>query len=294
MWTLPTRRLFLTVLLGASQAGGAPQATSTFQHVFMLVLENRSYAEVIGNLELPTINALAKAGGLARNYTGVAHPSLPNYVAMIAGSTMNMHGDDPSQSFRGATLASQLESRGLSWRAYMQGLPKVGSNAPYAGLYGKKHNPFMLSADIAQTPKRAQNVVPFEQLGRDLAANQVPNFSMLVPDLCHDLHGDLRCLSRSNVNRLGDAFVKQWTTAIMQSKAWVPGSALIITFDEGEDARGGGGVVPTIILTPGGKAGLTSDRAYNHYSLLRTLEDGFGLPPLRGAIKAQPMSDLLP
>ena len=224
----------------------------------------------------------------------MAHPSLPNYVALIAGSTMNMRGDDPAQSFSGATLASQLEEQHLTWRAYMQGLPKVGSSAPYAGLYGKKHNPFMLNAETAADPKRARNVVPFEQLKADLASNQVANFSMLVPDMCHDLHGDVRCLGRANVDRLGDTFVKLWTTIIMKSKAWVPGTALIITFDEGEDERGGGGLVPTIIVTPGGKAGMTSDRAYNHYSLLRTLENGFGLAPLRGAAQAQPMTDLLP
>lgn len=301
MWTLHRRRLLLTALLGASQAAGAPQpstaqpfAAPALQHVFLLVLENHSYAQVIGNPNLKAINALAKSAALARNYTGVTHPSLPNYVALIAGSTMKLRGDNPAQSFGGATLASQLEDRQLTWRAYMQGLPSVGSNAPYAALYGKKHNPFMLNADIANDPKRAGNVVPFERLQADLASNQVANFSMLVPDLCHDLHGDLRCLGRANVDRLGDAYVKQWSTAIMQSKAWVPGTALIITFDEGEDERGGGGLVPTIIVTPGGKAGVTSDRAYNHYSLLRTLEDGFGLPPLRGAVKAQPMTDLLP
>ena len=115
---------------------------------------------MIGNPNLPTFNALVKRGALARQYTGVAHPSLPNYVALIAGSTMNLRGDNPAQSFTGSTLASQLDSRGLSWKGYFQGLPAAGSGVPYAGLYAKKHNPFMLNGDIANDPARAAKVVP--------------------------------------------------------------------------------------------------------------------------------------
>ena len=290
MLGLPGLGLSVLGLLSAAQA--AP-ATPT-PHIFVLVLENHSYGQVIGNPNLPTLNALAQRGALARQYTGVAHPSLPNYVALIAGSTMNTRGDNPAQTFSGPTLASQLEDKGLSWKGYMQGLPKPGSNAPYAGLYGKKHNPFMLNADIAREPKRAANVVPFEQLGADLAAGHAPNFALLVPDVCHDLHGDVRCRGRANVERMGDAFLKTWADKIMASSVWKPGAALIVTFDEGEDAQGGGGRVATLILTPQGKPGVVSDQRYNHYSLLRTLEDRLGLPPLRNAAQAKPMNDLWP
>ena len=288
MWS-HTLKILGLLALGTGQAANLPAP-----HIFVLVLENHSYSQVIGNPNLPTFNALARQGALSRNYTGITHPSLPNYVAMIAGSTMNTRGDNPAQSFGGPTLASQLEAQGLSWKGYMQGLPSPGSTAPYAGLYGKKHNPFMLNADIASDPKRAANVVPFEQLGADLASGAVPNFAFLVPDLCHDLHGDVRCLGRAGVERAGDAFLKTWADKIMSSSVWKPGAALIITFDEGEDSQGGGGRIATLILTPGGKPGLTSDKAYNHYSLLRTLEDKLGLPPLRGAARAAPMTDLWP
>ncbi len=284
--------LALLTLLGTAQAvvvGAAPTP-----HIFLLVLENHSFAQVVGNPNLPSFNALIKRGALARQYTGVAHPSLPNYVALIAGSTMNLHGDDPAQSFAGPTLASQLEAAKLSWKGYMQGLPAAGSGVPYAGLYAKKHNPFMLSSGIASDPARAANVVPFEQLQTDLKLNQLPNFALLVPDLCHDLHGDVRCLGRANVERLGDAFLKTWADRIMTSSVWKPGAALIITFDEGEDAQGGGGRVPTLILTPDGRTGVTSEQPYNHYSLLRSIENHLSLPPLREAARAAPMTDLWP
>ncbi|AZI42494.1 hypothetical protein EHF33_06800 [Deinococcus psychrotolerans] len=289
------RSFILLGLLGFSLSSAqVPPTASNSPHIFLLILENHSYGQVIGNPNLPTLNALAKRGALARNYTGVTHPSLPNYVALIAGSTMNMVGDDPAQSFVGATLASQLADQRLTWKGYMQGLPAAGSNVNYAGLYGKKHNPFMLSSDLVKQPKQLANVVPFEQLQTDLQRGQVPNFSLLVPDLCHDLHGDLRCLGRANVERTGDAFVKKWADQIMASSVWKPGAALIITFDEGEDQQGGGGRVATILLTPGGQGGKVSDQPYNHYSLLRSMEDHLGVPPLREAARATPMSDLWP
>ncbi len=286
--------LFLTSLLALSQAVSA--AAAPLRHVFVLVLENHSLDEVIGNPNLPTLNALVRQGALARNYTGVTHPSLPNYVALIAGSTMHLEGDNPAQSFAGPTLASQLEDKGLSWKAYLQGLPKAGSPVYFSGLYGKKHNPFLLNSDVASQPQRAVNVVPFEQLQADLNSGQVPSYSMLVPDLCHDLHGDLRCLGRAHVEQLGDAFLKTWTERIMASPIWKSGSVLVITFDEGEghDLRGGGGRIATIIVTPDGPGGVVSDLPYNHYSLLRTIEDRFGLPPLREAQHAAPMNDLWP
>lgn len=291
---LPRSLVLLGCLSFSLSSAQAPPATPNSPHIFVLILENHSYGGVIGNPNLPALNALAKQGALARNYTGVTHPSLPNYVALIAGSTMNLMGDNPAQSFAGPTLASQLEDRHLTWKGYMQGLPQAGSNVNYAGLYGKKHNPFMLSSDIANQPQRAANVVPFEQLQTDLQRGQVPNFSLLVPDMCHDLHGDLRCLGRANMERMGDAFVKTWADKIMASPVWKPGAALIITFDEGEDAQGGGGRVATIILTPGSQAGRSSDQPYNHYSLLRSIEDHLGVPPLREAARAKPMSDLWP
>ncbi|WP_161880950.1 alkaline phosphatase family protein [Deinococcus alpinitundrae] len=287
-------KLFLALLTLLSTAPATAVSAAPTPHVFLLVLENHSYNQVIGNPNLTTFNALIKRGALARHYTGVAHPSLPNYVALIAGSTLKLHGDDPAQSFAGPTLASQLEAEGLSWKGYMQGLPIAGSSVPYAGVYAKKHNPFMLNADIANDPTRAAHVVPFEQLQSDLKAGHAPNFALLVPDLCHDLHGDLRCLGRANVERLGDAFLKTWADRIMTSSIWTPGAALIVTFDEGEDAQGGGGRVPTLILTPDGQPGMVSDQPYNHYSLLRSIEDHLGVPPLREAAHAAPMTDLWP
>ncbi|MGI8747538.1 MAG: alkaline phosphatase family protein [Deinococcus sp.] len=294
-------KLFLSGALALTAPGSASgQAVSPLSgqprlsHAFVLVLENHSLGEVIGNPAMPALNALARRYGYAANYTGVAHPSLPNYVALIAGSTMNLTSDDPTRRFAGDTLASQLERSGQGWRGYFQGLPTPGSQADYARSYGKKHNPFLLSADIAARPDRAANAVPYSQFAADLKADRVPALAFVVPDLCHDMHGAPGCRGRAALERTGDDFARDWAQEVMGSAAWKPGAVMVITFDEGEggDRAGGGGRVATIVATPDGPRGLVSPHPYTHYSLLRSLEESFGLPPLRGAARAAPMTDL--
>lgn len=277
-----------------AQAATAPRASQPLSHVFVMVLENHSFKNTIGNANMPAINRLARQYGSASNYTGVAHPSLPNYVAMIAGSTMNMTSDDPAQRFAGDNLALQLTKAGLSWRGYMQALPRDGSVADYAGTYGKKHNPFMLSLGVLADPAQLANVRTLAALGPDLDAGRAPNLSFIVPDVCNDMHGAPECRSRAQLDRAGDAFVDAWSRRIMASANWKTGSAIVVTFDEGSggDTLGGGGRIATIVVTPGGPRGVVSKVAYNHYSLLRTLEEGFGLSLLRGATTAAPMTDL--
>ncbi len=270
------------------------QDVRPFSHVFVIVLENHGLKRVVGNPNLPTLNALAKRYGLATNYSGVAHPSLPNYVALIAGSTFGSRSDNPAQRFTGDNLALQLEGAGKRWKGYFQGLPKVGWDGPYAGPYGKKHNPFMLFSSVALDSKRAANVVPIEQLFGDLKSGRAPDFALIVPDVCHDLHGGLGCPRGAALERAGDDLVKKTVNAILASPAWSGNAAIVITFDEAEggDTRGGGGVVPTVVVTREGPRGVRSDQPYNHYSLLRTFEDAWSLPPLREAGKATPMLDL--
>lgn len=291
----PRLCLLLTAsLLGTAPAQALASPSRTLNSVFLIVLENHSLKSTIGNSDMPAINKLASTYGYAANYTGVAHPSLPNYVAMIAGSTMNLTSDDPSQRFAGDNLALQLSRKGLTWRAYLQGLPQDGSQTDYAGTYGKKHNPFMLNSDLLADKKQLANVRTLAGLEQDLKLGQTANFNFIVPDVCHDMHGAPECRGRRALDQDGDAFVAGWTKRIMASPSWTNGAAIVITFDEGGggDAVGGGGKVATIVVTPDGPRGVVSRASYNHYSLLRTLQDGFGLPLLRGAKTAAPMADL--
>lgn len=284
-----------TAALALAPAGATSTAAQqALHHVYVIVLENHGLKDTVGNPDMPAINALARTYGYAANYTGVAHPSLPNYVALIAGDTMGFTSDNPGQRFTGDNLALQLTRAGLGWHGYMQALPQAGSAVPYAGTYGKKHNPFMLSSEVLADPAQVANVRTLADLGPDLDAGHSPALSFIAPDVCHDMHGAPECRGGHQLDRSGDAFVAAWTKRILASPDWKAGSALVVTFDEGEggDVQGGGGRIATIVVTPDGPRGRVSAAPYNHYSLLRTLEDGFGLPALRKAQTAAPMTDL--
>ena len=137
-------------------------------------------------------------------------------------------------------------------------------------------------------------MVPLDALDADLKTGNAPNFALIVPDVCHDLHGALNCLRGPALQRTGDAFLRTWTGKIMASAAWTGRAAIVITFDEAEggDRAGGGGQLSTVVITTAGPRGVSSAQACNHYSLLRTLQDHWGLPPLREAARARPMTDL--
>src|SRR5579862_4289808 len=213
------------------------------------------------------------------------------------------------------SLASQLSSHHLTWKGYFEDIPSPGSRAyrfpadavpgKPAALYAAKHNGFMNFKDVQADTALAQKIVGFDALDRDLASGNVPNFAHIVPNQCNDMHG----LSGANVpadcdvrNGLqlvsrGDAVAGKLVAEIMNAPFWSKpeNSAIVITFDENDtehagghsagccgsdpkDANNpGGGWIPTIIITNHGPRGLTELTPFNHYSLLRTIEDGFGI-----------------
>lgn len=289
------------LLLGALMLGPGAAAQGLalpkFSHVFLFVFENSSAETILGNKHLPTFNKLADEGALALNDHGVTHPSLPNYLTLIAGSYFGTHSDSPSQKFYGPTLPDALEGAGLTWKGYFQSIPAAGFTGNYGGpfwVYVKRHNPFMLFPAIADHKARAANSVGLGQLPGDLASGKAPNFALIVPDVCHDLHGNVNCFNKEALFKRADAFLAQWVGAIRSSPAWDDQAAIIITFDEseGSDTRSGGGRISTIVLTKNGPQGFKTETNYNHYSLLRTLTDAWGLAPIGEGAKAQPMTEL--
>jgi phosphatidylinositol-3-phosphatase len=311
--------------------------TPSFSHVYVIMEENSSYEDIIGNTtDAPYINHLAETEGFAANYYGVTHPSQPNYVAFTSGSFWGVNKDDSTLTFDKQNIVDQLEARGLSWATYQQGLPAVGSLVPQwpatgSGLYVKKHNPFLLYTDVMSDPARLQHVKPIEDLATDVNAGSAPNFAFIAPDQCHDMHGvsstsaaaygEPWCaypadfvLSHALI-RAADDYVKQLVTTITSSKGWTSDSAIVLTWDENESSGAtnqnlgyasgtgccasppalGGGRVPAIIIT-NSPAHTVSLQPYNHYSLLRTIEDNFGLSCLANACdpSVKPMTDLFP
>jgi phospholipase C len=290
-----------TTLLAMIAGSGSVSADSSrtdlknYQHVFVIMMENTGYSQLIGNPNAPWINQAAQTYGLATNYTGVSHPSQPNYIAATSGSTNGVTGDADT-TIAVPNIVDQLEGKGKSWKAYMQTYStcatKLQSLCPSSSLqlYARKHNPFVSYADVQNNPARMANVVDFSGLSADLAAGTVPDFAWISPDQCHDMHG-ISNAGPCNFGQvqglisLGDTFLKDTVAAITSSSAWTGNSVIFITWDETEfpfadvsgccDAVPGGGHVVTLVISHSNHSAVTSGVAYNHYSLLRTIEDGW-------------------
>ena len=326
--------VWIATTAGVSSASTTNSGVPHYQHIVEIMMENTSYATIIGNSNAPQINALADRYGLATNYFGVTHPSEPNYMANIGGSFFGVQDDnqfyctpalastDPNcagttvdHTVTAQNLADQLTAAGKTWKGYFQSLPAVPSkgvimtgpnaNGPYTfkspsnsvALYASKHNPFV---NFTGTQGALANMVPDTQLATDLAAGKLANFSLVVPDQCHDMHGTGTCTSTNGLISAGDTYAGNTVHEIMNSQAWDQGNnAIVITWDEddfsdsGQPGTGccgadpGGGHVVTIVITNQGEQHITDNTPYNHYSLLLTMEDAFGLPCLQHACDTQ-------
>ena len=267
---------------GAEASAATPPAGAVpaFSHVVVIVMENKDCGDVIGNDQAPFLNALARRYALATNYFGITHPSLPNYLSLTGGSTFGITQDCTDCVVHATNLVDQLERAGVSWKAYMEGLPRPCFNGATAGRYAKKHDPFVYYSDVVGSPARCSRVVPLSQLAIDLQRSRLPKFAWITPDLCHDMHD---CGVAA-----GDRFLAGVVPGLL--RALGPRGVLFVTWDEGESdsARGccekaTGGRVATVVAGQPVRRGIEVAIPYDHYSLLRTIEDAWHLPELRNA-----------
>jgi phosphatidylinositol-3-phosphatase len=320
--------LVCVAALGLFPALAEDRGSKAFDHVYVIVLENRGFDDALYNGPSPFLRGLSRAQGLATCYCGVTHPSLPNYLAMIGGDEFGVRDDDPScfasdlrpgqscHRLGGDSLVDQLEAAGLTWALYAESLATAGAlqqaypaDGPDA-LYAQKHNPFVYFEQIATNPARLAKLLPLDALAPDLP-DKPPNFVFIVPNQCHDGHGLKMCRDPAQLTRAFDAFVEKTVGLIRASPNWTENSAIVVTFDEGESSAGangapsyvdccgadadgaalGGNRIATIVVTKcGGPA--TDATPANHYALLATIEDGFHLPRLRKAKGAPTLMDL--
>jgi hypothetical protein len=253
----------------------------SFSHVFLIVMENHEYNSVIGNPAAAYTNGLIATYGLATNYYAVSHPSLPNYLALTAGSTFGIASDCTTCFVSATNIADQVEGSGRSWKAYMEDMPVPCYTGASSGNYAMKHNPFMYYNDIRNNLARcAAHVTPFTQFWVDMSTGHVPDFAWITPNMCNDTHD---CPVAT-----GDAWLRSVVPTITGSAAFRNGGVLFITWDEGSTNAGccsgsWGGHVATLVIAPNGISGFRSGVAENHYGLLRTIEDGFHLGHLGAA-----------
>ncbi|HYR63847.1 MAG TPA: alkaline phosphatase family protein, partial [Actinomycetota bacterium] len=216
-----------TVEPTASVGSVAPVGRAALDHIAVLVMENHTYGQVIGSADAPSTNSLAHTYALATNYFAVAHPSLPNYLALVGGSTFGITDDCTSCHVAGSpSLANQLATAGLTWGDYQEGMPSACFTGPdaTAGRYAKKHNPFVYFDSVVSNPSLCSHVVPATALAGDIAAGRLPAFTWITPNLCNDTHD---CSVKT-----GDTYLAGLVPGLIQALG--PHGALFIVWDEGE------------------------------------------------------------
>jgi phosphatidylinositol-3-phosphatase len=245
---------------------------SAYNHVVVLVLENHGFSEIAG--QSPYLSRLARACGLATNYHAVAHPSLPNYLALTSGSTHGIASDCTSCTVAAPSIFSQLRG---DWRSYLEAMPSPGFEGASSGRYAKKHNPAAYYVALASA--FAHRDVPLAGLRDDLAHGTLSRFSLVVPDLCNDEHD---CPPAT-----GDAWLRAWLPRVFASPAYTSGkTVLLITYDEG---GGSDNQVYTVVASLSLRPHTVVAVRFDHYSLLRTVERLLGLPCLANACHAHAM-----
>ncbi len=251
-------------------------------HVVVLVMENKDRASVIGSPSAPYLTRLARANGQALESFGVRHPSLPNYIALVSGSTQGITSDCTSCTADAPNLAGQLERAHRSWKAYLEGLPGPCARPARAGRYAKKHDPFAYDDAIARDPSRCRRRVPLSRLAGDVRGDRLPDFAFIAPDICHDTHD---CPVAT-----GDRFLARLVPGLIPALG--PHGFLVITYDEGAGDAAccgdpGGGRIPTVVVGPDVRAGAVMRRPIDHYGVLGSIESAFGLPGLGAARSAR-------
>lgn len=242
-----------------------------FSKVALLFLENRNYRQIIGNPQAPFLNRLARRGGLATRYYALAHPSLPNYLALTTGSTGGITRDCNSCDSEAPSLPGQLDAAAIPWKAYFQGIPSAGFLGRAAGAYSHHYNPFVYIRSIVTSSQSRSRIVGFGDLRADMAANALPRFSWITPDLLNNGH--------SGSVRRSDRYAARLVPRIV--RALGPRGVLFVTWDEARGRTGPkGGRVALIATGPGARRGVRLRKRTNHYSLLATVESGLRLPAL--------------
>lgn len=259
------------VILGAA----APATVATLPrpaHVVVIVEENKAAARIVGNRNAPFINSLIRSGALFTDAHGITHPSLPNYFALLAGLTNTNKDGCPARGIPqdAPNLASELLAAGFTFAAYSEALPQIGWRGCATRTYARKHAPWV----------HFSNVPPWTQLPFSMFPpfEELPTVGFVVPDIRDDMHS-------GSIAR-GDAWLERHLGALFE---WAGhnDTLIVLTWDEGLDRAN---TVATVFYGPMVKPGRYAEYV-NHYTVLRTLEDLYGLPHAGRSGEVAPITD---
>ena len=257
-----------------------PFTRPDIQHVIVVVLENKNAADA---LRQPFLTRLATEGALLDAYYGVAHPSQPNYIALISGSFADVSGNGNVTLTR-PHLGDSLTKAGVSWKSYAEGYPGGCSLVKTSGRYARKHEPFLGFADVQRNEQgMCDRIVNADRFLEEVKSGALPRFSLYIPDLDHDAHD--RPL----------AFADQWlsqTFGPLMTDDFRRTTLLIVTFDEDDSHSKHPNHIYTAFWGAGIRPGSVSHDVYDHYDLLRTIEAIFALDPLPTAAPARSIAGI--
>lgn len=270
---------------------------SNIRTVFVIVMENQNWSQIKDSSSAPYINdvLLPRASHAEQYFSPPGLPfSLPNYLWLEAGTNFGIADDNPPGIDHQSTtmhLVTLLHHAKISWKAYAENISGNACPLTDNGLYAVRHDPFVYFDDVtgrlnADSAYCTAHIRPFTELASDLAGNKVAAYNFIIPNLCDDMH----TACTGNSIRQGDAWLSQNVPTILGSQAYQTG-ALFITWDQPATANAPIGM---IVLSPFGKGhGYQNSIHYTHSSMLRTVEEIFGLSPLlNDAAQQTDLSDL--
>ena len=278
----------VTLGVAAVQTHATPAATPvatkavastvpTPAHVVVVMEENHSYSDIIGNSSAPFFNSLAGQGALLTSSYGVTHPSEPNYMALFGGSTFGLSADTcPVSEGTTANLGSELLAAGDTFKGYSEGLPSTGSTTCSSGKYARKHSPWINFSNVPTADSLPFTSFPTSSSGYA----SLPTLSFVIPNLNDVMHDGTIAAADTWLNSKMSAYAT-WAKA--------NNSLLIVTWDEDDYTESN--QVPTIVVGQSVKTG-SYDETINHYNLLATLEQMYGLKAVGSSASATAITDI--
>ena len=281
---MPAMTLFVLAVMWVAGCADASIATSAvpaatalphFDHIVVAIEENHSYSDIIGSGDASYINTLAQHGALFTAAHAVSHPSEPNYLALYGGSTFDLSSDACPQTFSGPDLGNALTAQSLSFTGYSESMPSAGYTGctDSGGVYARKHNPWVNFTDVPAASNQ-----PFSQFPGDFS--QLPTVAFVVPNLQNDMHDGSVSAGDAWLHDNLDGYI-QWARA--------NNSLFILTWDEDDGSQSN--QIPTLFVGAHVKTGTYSE-SINHYNVLRTIEDIYGLTPTRSAASTPAIADV--
>jgi hypothetical protein len=263
----------------------APAQVWTPDHTVIVIEENHSYSEIIGSSSAPYINTLVAQGALLTNATAVMHPSQPNYLAFFSGSPQGTTSDTTPTNvpFTTANLGAELIAAGKTFTGYSETLPSVGYTGDSSGGtngYQRKHNPWV---NWQLTAAGQPNTLP-TSVNQPLTAfptnySTLPTVSFVVPNQLDDMH--------NGTIAQGDTWLSSNINGYVQW-AKTHNSLFIMIFDE--DDSSSANHIPVVLVGQSILPGSTSAQALNHYNVLATIQDMYGLPRTANSVGASTLS----